>query len=77
MKSGQYRLMSYFLAKTAVSVPFESAIAIVFTVIIYNMIGFQACYLSFPTTHELLSNATRQCNIRSVSLMRLSTNTCS
>ena len=43
VKSGQYRLLSYFLAKTAVSVPFESAIAIVFTVIIYNMIGFQVC----------------------------------
>ena len=42
VKAGNYRLSSFFLARTAVSVPFESAIAIIFTVIIYNMIGFQA-----------------------------------
>ena len=41
VRAGQYRLSAYFLAKTAVSVPFESTIAIIFTVIIYNMIGFQ------------------------------------
>lgn len=41
VKSGQYRLSSFFLAKTVVSVPFETVIAIIFTVIIYHMIGFQ------------------------------------
>ena len=58
VKSGQYRLLSYFLAKTAVSVPFESAIAVVFTVIIYNMIGFQAVaskYFIFMVTLVLVN----------------------
>lgn len=47
VKSGQYRLTSYFLAKTLVSVPFETVIAIIFTVIIYFMIGFQAKLYKF------------------------------
>ena len=42
IKSGQYRLSSFFLAKTLVGIPFETVIAIIFTVIIYYMIGFQA-----------------------------------
>ena len=40
--AGTYRLVSYFSAKTLVSVPFETVIAMIFSVIIYNMIGFQA-----------------------------------
>ena len=42
IKSGQYRLSSFFLAKTLVGIPFESVIAVIFTVIIYYMIGFQS-----------------------------------
>ena len=42
IKSGQYRLSSFFLAKTLVGIPFETVIAVIFTVIIYYMIGFQA-----------------------------------
>lgn len=58
MKSGQYRLSSFFLAKTVVSVPFETVIAIIFTVIIYHMIGFQAKldkYLIFMVTLILVN----------------------
>ena len=42
IKSGQYRLSSFFLAKTLVGIPFETVIAVIFTVIIYYMIGFQS-----------------------------------
>ncbi|CAL8464402.1 g3937 [Coccomyxa elongata] len=58
VKSGQYRLSSFFLAKTLVSVPFETVIAIIFTVIIYHMIGFQAKadkYLIFMVTLILVN----------------------
>ncbi|KAK9905029.1 hypothetical protein WJX75_008206 [Coccomyxa subellipsoidea] len=58
VKSGQYRLSSFFLAKTVVSVPFETVIAIIFTVIIYHMIGFQAKldkYLIFMVTLILVN----------------------
>lgn len=44
-----YRLIAYFLAKTLVAVPFESAVAVVFSVIVYNMIGFQAVAVKFFT----------------------------
>ncbi len=47
VRSGTYRLASYFVAKTLVSVPFEAAIATLFTVIIYFMIGFQAAASKF------------------------------
>jgi len=40
-------LISYFSAKTLVSVPFETGVAIIFSVIIYNMIGFQASAAKF------------------------------
>ena len=58
VRAGEYRLSSYFLAKTAVSVPFESAVAVIFTVIIYNMIGFQAVaakYLIFMAVLVLVN----------------------
>lgn len=45
--AGTYRLVSYFTAKTLVSVPFETVIAMIFSVIIYNMIGFQATAAKF------------------------------
>ncbi|KAK9823066.1 hypothetical protein WJX81_006280 [Elliptochloris bilobata] len=45
--AGTYRLVSYFTAKTLVSVPFETGVAIIFSVIIYNMIGFQATAAKF------------------------------
>ena len=47
VKSGTYRLASYFVAKTLVSVPFEAVIATLFTLIIYFMIGFQAAASKF------------------------------
>jgi ABC-type multidrug transport system permease subunit len=58
IKSGQYRLTSFFLAKTLVSVPFETVIAVIFTAIIYNMIGFQERldkYLIFMVTLVLVN----------------------
>ena len=45
--AGTYRLISYFSAKTLVSVPFETGVAIIFSVIVYNMIGFQASAAKF------------------------------
>ena len=45
--AGTYRLVSYFAAKTLVSVPFETLVAMIFSVIIYNMIGFQATAAKF------------------------------
>ena len=42
VRSGQYRLISFFLARQLVSIPFETAVTMLFTVIIYYMIGFQA-----------------------------------
>ena len=58
MKSGQYRLISFYLARQLVSVPFESAIALLFTVIVYFMIGFQtvaAKYFIFAATLLLVN----------------------
>ena len=58
MKSGQYRLISFYLARQLVAVPFESAIALLFTVIVYFMIGFQtvaAKYFIFAATLLLVN----------------------
>ena len=58
VKSGQYRLISFYLARQLVSVPFESAIALLFTVIVYFMIGFQtaaAKYFIFAATLLLVN----------------------
>ena len=58
VKSGQYRLVSFFLARQLVSVPFETAIALLFTVIVYFMIGFQTVatkYFIFAVTLVLVN----------------------
>ena len=58
VKSGQYRLVSFFLARQLVSIPFETAIALLFTVIVYFMIGFQtvaAKYFIFAVTLVLVN----------------------
>ncbi len=58
VRSGQYRLISFYLARQLVSVPFESAIALLFTVIVYFMIGFQtaaAKYFIFAATLLLVN----------------------
>lgn len=58
VRSGEYRLISFYLARQLVSVPFESAIALLFTVIVYFMIGFQtaaAKYFIFAATLLLVN----------------------
>lgn len=55
LKQGQYSVFAYYLARNAVLLPFEAAQCLLFTAIMYFMVGFQADAAKFFTFFIVLS----------------------